>query len=145
MHTYVFNPDTSGGGLVKKNELTFKRKEDYKLLIKVSSVLTSGKKTSVEAGSKDKEASVIQFAYPGSYTEKQLREIATGIYNKRCYDGYSGAITGFGLPRTHAGDILAIEDKMDADRNGRYLVEKVEATYNESSGFSRKNTLSYMV
>jgi hypothetical protein len=145
VHTYVLNPITSAGSLVKKNELKFKRKEDYKLHVKVTSVLPSGKKITVDVGNKDKGASLIQFTYPGQYTEKQLRAIATGIYNNRCYDGYSGTITGFGLPRTHAGDALVIEDKVELDRNGKYLIEKVEITYNESSGFTRKNTLSYRI
>ena len=145
VHTYVVNPETAGGNLVKKNELKFKRKEDFKLRVKVTSVLANGKKTTVEVGNKGDESSVLQFTYPGSYTEKQLTELANGIYNKRCYDGYSGTITGFGLPRTHAGDVLEIDDKKEADRKGRYLIEKVEVGYNESSGFSRKNTLSYKV
>ncbi len=145
VHTYVVNPVTSAGSLVKKSELKFKRKEDYKLQVKVTSILTSGKKTTVEVGNKGDESSVLQFTYPGNYTEKQLTDLATGIYNKRCYDGYTGTITGFGLPRTHAGDVLAIEDKIETGRNGKYLIEKVEVTYNESSGFSRKNTLSYKV
>lgn len=145
VHTYVVNPNTAAGNLVKKNELKFKRKEDFKLRVKVASVLANGKKTTVEVGNKGDESSVLQFTYPGNYTEKQLTDLATGIYNKRCHDGYSGTITGFGLPRTHAGDILEIEDKTEVDRKGKYLIEKVEVGYNESSGFSRKNTLSYKV
>ena len=145
VHTYVINPVTSAGSLVKKNELKFKRKEDYKLLVKVTSMLTNGKKTTVEVGNKEKECSTLHFTYPGKYTESQLKEIATSIYNKRCYDGYSGTITGFGSPRTHAGDALVIEDKIEKDRNGKYMIEKVDITYDESSGFSRKNTLSYKI
>ena len=145
IHTYTINPVTSAGNLVKKNELKFKRKEDYKLQVKVTSMLPSGKKTTVEVGNKDKEGNLLQFTYPGKYTEKQLKEIATGIYNKRCYNGYTGSITGFGSPRTHAGDALVIEDKAEPERSGKYLIEKVEITYDESGGFSRKNTLSYKI
>lgn len=143
VHTYVLNPTNTSGNLVKKNELRFKRKEDYKLHVKVSSTTPDGKKITVDVGNKDKGASLIRFSYPGKYTEAQLREIATGIYNARCYDGYTGSITGFGLPRTHAGDALVIDDQAEPDRAGKYLIEKVVITYDESSGFSRKNELSY--
>jgi hypothetical protein len=141
----VINPITSAGSLVKKNDLKFKRKEDYKLHVSVTSMLLNGKKTTVVVGNKDKGASVIRFTYPGKYTEKQLREFATSIYNKRCYNGYTGTITGFGTPRTHAGDALAIEDKAEPERGDKYLIEKVDITYDESSGLSRKNTLSYKI
>ena len=145
VHTYVLNPVNTAGNLVKKNELKFKRKEDYKLHVKVSSVTTAGKKLTVEVGNKDKGSSLLQFTYPGNHTEAELRKIATSMYNNRCYDGYTGTITGFGLPRTHAGDALVIEDKAEPDRSGKYLIEKVVITYDESSGFSRKNTLSYKI
>lgn len=143
VHTYVLNPQNTAGNLVKKNELKFKRKEDYKLHVKVSSMTPDGKKITVDVGNKDKGASLIQFTYPGKYTEAHLRKIATSIYNNRCYDGYTGTITGFGLPRTHAGDALVIDDQTEPDRAGKYLIEKVVITYDESSGFSRKNELSY--
>ena len=145
-HTYVLNPrEANSGPLVKKNELKFKRKEDYKLHVKVTSIDGTGKKISVDVGNRDKGASLLQFTYPGTYTEEQLRTIATSIYNNRCYDGYSGSITGFGLPRTHAGDALVIDDQLEPERSGRYLIEKVAISYDEDTGFSRKNTLSYLI
>lgn len=145
VHTYVINPVTSAGNLIKKNELKFKSKADFRLHVSVTSMLTNGKKKTVVVGDKETGSSVIRFTYPGKYTEKQLKDFATSIYNKRCYDGYSGSITGFGVPRTHAGDALAIDNKANPERIGKYLIEKVDITYDESSGFSRKNTLSYKI
>ena len=145
VHTYVLNPITTAGNLTKKNELKFKRKEDYKLHVVVSSVDLNGKKLTVSVGDKDKGSSRLKFTYPGKMTEAALRSIAEGIYNKRCYNGYTGTITGFGLPRTHAGDALVLDDKMEPQRAGKYLIEKVEIRYDEGSGFSRKNTLSYKI
>lgn len=147
-HRYVLNPSENiapGDFFVKKNSLKFKRKEDYKLHVKVSSVGADGKKKTVDVGNKDKGASLIQFTYPGTHTEADLRKIATAIYNNRCYNGYAGTITGFGLPRTHAGDALVIDDKLEKDRSGKYLIEKVVIGYNETNGFSRENTLSYRI
>lgn len=145
VHTYTLNPKNSVANLVRKNDLKYKRKEDYKLKVRVTSIQPDGKKTKVEVGSTSQWASVISVTYPGTYTEAELRAFGTSIYNKRCYDGYTGSITGFGIPRTHAGDLLNIEDDQEPDRAGKYMIEKVEIRYDESSGFSRKNTLSYKV
>lgn len=145
VHTYVLNPERQVSNLVKENNLKYKRTEDYKLRVKVSSITPDGKKTTADVGTKTNDANVINVTYPGEYTEAELREYATSIYNKRTYDGYTGTITGFGLPRTHAGDVLKIVDDQEPERAGKYLIEKTEITYDDSDGFKRKNTLSYKV
>ncbi len=145
VHNYVLNQDVPISNLVKNNDLKYKRKEDYKLHVKVTSVQPDGKKKTVEVGNKTKEASLIQVTYPGTYTEAELRAYATSIYNRRCYDGYTGTITGFGVPATHAGDALVINDNIEPERSGKYMIEKVVINYDDSNGFSRKNTLSYKV
>lgn len=144
-HTYILNPTTSAGALVKKNELKYKRKEDFKLRVKVTSTQPNGKKITTEVGSKNKDASVLNVTYPSALSESELKVFATNLYNKRCYDGYTGSITGFGTPRTHAGDTLRIDDKQEPARSGSYLIEKVTITYNNGGGYSRKNELSYKV
>lgn len=144
-HTYILNPGQKLTNLVRKNDLKYQRKEDYKLKVTVTSIQSDGKKLKVSVGNNLKNASQINVSYPGSYTEAELKTIATSIYNKRCYDGYTGTITGFGVPRTHAGDALIIKDNEEPDRAGKYLIEKVLINYSASKGFSRKNTLSYLI
>ncbi len=145
VHNYVLNADSKTTNLVKKNELRYKRKEDYKLHVKVTSIQPDGKKQTVEVGTKTRNASLVQVTYPGTYTEAELRAYATSIYNKRVFDGYSGTITGFGVPPTHAGDALVISDKLEPERGGKYMIEKVVIRYDESNGFSRENSLSYKI
>lgn len=142
-HEYILNPTSPAGNLVKKNDLKYKRKGDFKLLVKVSSIPVKGKKVEAEWGSKATDASAINITYPGSFNKNQLLEYAKSIYNKRCYDGYTGDITGFGTPRTHAGDALQLRDSVQPERSSKNLIEKVVISYSESAGISRKNTLSY--
>lgn len=142
-HTYVMNENRVSANFVKKNDLKYKRKADYRLHVKVTSMPPNGKKVTVEYGSKTKDASLIQIAYPGSHTEAELMAYAQSIYNKRCYDGYTGTITGFGAPATHAGDALILNDSLEPERSGRYMIEKVVVNYDDFNGFSRHNTLSY--
>lgn len=146
-HIYTINApaDRPYQKNVKSNDLKFKRKEDFKVRYKAISNNANGKKTIVVVGNKEREASERTLNFPGGLTEAQLRERATAVMAKTVYDGYTGDITGFGLPRTHAGDTLELRDSEDPARMGRYLIEKVSVSYGLSTGFSRKNTLSYKV
>lgn len=130
---------------VKKNELKYKRKEDFKIRFKATATSPDGKKVSVTVGSHDIDASERTLNFAGPMTEEQLKEKARAIMAKLVYDGYSGTITGFGMPRTRAGDALEIRDKWEPERSGKYLVEKVDILYNESEGYKRVNTLSYKI
>lgn len=146
-HIYTINAPSSNVYLanVKKNDLKFKRKEDFKVRYKAIANNPNGKKTTVIVGNKEKEASERTLNFAGPMTEAQLRERANAVMAKTVYDGYTGDITGFGLPRTHAGDALEIRDSLEPERAGKYLIEKVNIIYDESSGYSRKNTLSYKI
>ena len=137
VHTYMITKD------VKKNELKYKRKEDFKVRYKAVANNPNGKKVTVEVGSKEKDASERTLNFAGPLSEKDLRERALAVMSKAVYDGYTGSITGFGTPRTHAGDALIIKDRFEPEREGKYLIEKVNITYNESGGYSRQNTLSF--
>jgi hypothetical protein len=130
---------------VKKNELKYKRKDDFKIRFKATATNPNGKKVHATVGSLDLDASVRTLNFAGPMTEAQLKEKARGVMSKLVYDGYTGTITGFGMPRTRAGDALQIRDKWEPEREGRYLIEKVDIIYNESDGYKRVNTLSYKI
>ncbi len=146
-HIYTINApaDRPFDNNVKSNELKFKRKEDFKVRYKAIANNPNGKKTTVIIGNKEKDASERTLNFAGPMTEAELREKALNVMKKTVYDGYTGDITGFGLPLTHAGDSLELRDALEPERAGRYLIEKVNITFNESTGYSRKNTLSYKV
>jgi phage protein D len=142
VHEYVI------GENVKKNELKYKRKEDFKVRFRAVATLPNGKKTTAVVGAKEKDASERTLNFAGPMTEAELKQKAEAALAKVRYDGYAGSITGFGVPRTHAGDALTVRDVLEADnryRDGKYLIERVGISYNESSGFSRQNTLSYKI
>ena len=138
-HTYII------GGNIKSNDLKYKRTQDFKIRFKAVATNPNGSKTTVTVGSKETDASERTLNFAGPMTVAQLTEKATGIMAKLVYDGYSGTITGFGVPRTHSGDALLIRDKYEPEREGTYLIEKVDITYNEGEGYQRVNTLSYKI
>ena len=53
-------------------------------------------------------------------------------------------MTGFGLPRTNAGDTLKLISAREPERNGKYLVESVTVRYGNAF-FERINKLGYKV
>lgn len=136
-HTYEFKKN------IKKNDLKYKRKEDYKIKIIAIANRPDGKKSKLEIGSKENNASCRTLNF-GNIEDSELKKLANAELNKLCFDGYTGSITGFGVPRTKAGDTLKIIDKEEPERAGKYLIEGVKIRYGKTY-FERINKLSYKV
>lgn len=140
LHTYEFYTIT-----VKNNKLKYRRAEDVKLRVKATSIPKNGSKPiTYEVGNKEHDSSLYEIKIPEQSYE-DLKKFADAKYKQLCFNGYSGSITGFGNPRTHAGDTLKIVDKQEPDREGNYLIEAVTITYDVAVGFERENTLSFKV
>ncbi|QSW90701.1 hypothetical protein J0383_07795 [Flavobacterium endoglycinae] len=138
VHTYDIRSD------VKANELKYKRKEDMQVRFKAVANLPNGKKKTVMVGSKLPNASEKTLNFAGNFSEAELKQKAEAVLAKAVFDGYTGSVTGFGNPLTRCGDCLKIIDEQNPEREGTYMIETVEISYDDN-GFSRKNTLSYKV
>lgn len=137
VHVYDFEKN------VKKGNLKYKRKEDKHIRIKAVSYSRDGKKTTETVGSKEQFATVKTLSYANK-TAKELRELALAEYKRVSFDGFDGTVTGFGLPRTNAGDTLKLISAREPERNGKYLVESVTVRYGNAF-FERINKLGYKV
>lgn len=132
-HTYHAQGD------VKKSNLEWRRAEDVKLNIKV--VYYDGKhKKTLRIGDSENGSSTINASRVAS-SEADAKSIGRSILDKSRFDGFTGSITGFCEPRTHAGDSLELKSPLLKDKEGTYLIEKVIVTYNQD-GISRENTLA---
>lgn len=137
VHVYDFEKN------VKKSSLKYKRKEDKHIRIKAVSYSRDGKKLTETVGSKEQWATVKTLSYTNK-TAKELRELALAEFKRISYDGFEGTVTGFGLPRTNAGDTLKLVSAREPERNGMYLVENVTVRYGNAY-FERVNRLGYIV
>lgn len=138
-HTYTFYEN------VKANGLKYHRAEDVKVRIKAIANQRNGKKLTHEVGSTDTDASQRTLNF-GAITQEELKTAAEQWYKKVSFDGYTGSVTGFANPKTHAGDSLIIIDREEPDREGKYLIEKTVITYDPfSTGYQRENTLSFRI
>lgn len=132
---------------VKKNGLKFLHKAELKIALTAKALQRNGKTLKVKVGSteSDAEKRTRNYGYEIT-TEKELKAAAEKDLKKWSYDGYQGAITGFGYPLTHAGDTLRIIDPDNSEREGQYLVDKVKINYSaENAQYERVNTLSYKI
>lgn len=137
IHVYDFAKN------VKKSSLKYKRKEDKKVRVKAISYNRDGKKVAETAGSKEEYVSVKTLSFTNK-TVEELRELALAEYNRVCFDGFEGSVTGFGVPRTNAGDTVKLISAKEPERNGKYLVESVTVRYGNAY-YERINKLSYKV
>ncbi len=129
---------------VKKNDLKFESSE-RSLFITAISKQKAGKDVKVEVGNKDKDASKITRHFEVGLNESELRKRANEELKRVAYNGYTGNITGFGVPQTQAGDTLKLVDAENPEREGSYLIESVTINYAISKGFERVNKLSYKI
>lgn len=137
IHTYNFSRN------VKKSNLTFKRKEDFKIRVRAISYLSNGKKITVEVGDMEKEASVRTLSHRDK-SESELREWALKELDRLVFNGFEGSVTGFGYPRVRAGDTLNIISPREPEQDGSYLVESVNVRYGNAY-YERVCELSYKV
>lgn len=135
IHTYNFSKN------VKKSDLKFKRKEDYSIRIKAMSNQRTGKKITVEVGSKEHDASLRTLNFKDK-TATELRTLATKELERLVFDGFEGSITGFGYPRVDVGDTLKIVSPKEPERDGSYLVESMTIRYGNAY-YERVCELSY--
>ena len=81
--------------------------------------------------------------YP-EMTQAELDKYARAEWERARYDGYKGALTGFGFPVVRSTDAVDIEDLNNPDNRGRYLVDEVELTF-DTGGYRRRVELGRRV
>ena len=156
-HTYVFGTKdcTRSDELrqkqlapnIVKNELKFTRKDDMHLRITCKYTDRKGKHHKFEVGDTSHADAQHRTLTLGANiaTEQDARQLAQSEIDRIAFDGYTGKLTGFGLPRTKAGDAVKLMDPDNPERQGTYLIKAVTITYGVGKGFRRENELAYKI
>lgn len=127
---------------VRKSKLVWKRKADQRTRIKVE--YWDGKKKKVHyVGSPGNGTKTIKAVGIGAGKD-DAHKVGESILSKSVYDGFTGSLTGFGEPRTHAGDTIVYQNVLEPEKQGEYLIDKVTIEFNDS-GFSRDNNLGHIL
>lgn len=109
--------------------------EDQKYKIRALSSNRNGKKLKKEYGDDGGDLRTFHFI---DKTEAELLALAKDKLNELKRTRCVGDITGFGIPRTHPGDWLTIDNPYNRDTDGTYQIESVTVHFG-SEGYERIN------
>lgn len=167
---YDFNPSFAqkheyivGNNVRDISKLKYSTTKDFNTKVKIKINHANGKNEEVVYGMKDDgtgnyvptkigtkddkvqdEKGTIKTYQRSHISTATAEQIAKAQLNKIIYSGYTGSVLGFCEPRTKAGDSLAIINEAIPDREGVYMIDKVELTY-EDAKIERENFLSYRI
>lgn len=120
-----FNVDVHSGG----SELIYQRAGDVSLKLKMISI-TDGIRIEYEVGDPEGEQRTM---YYYDYSLSDMKAIANNEIERLRYEGYRGSVTVFGRDFAH-GDIVDLRDDSYPEKDGRYLIRKVNTSFG-ISGF----------
>ncbi|RKR83188.1 hypothetical protein BDD43_3390 [Mucilaginibacter gracilis] len=150
-HTYYLCDEFKNGRRIYRantrpgsNNLVFEHKDSTNVRVEAVANRADGKKFKYSVGPKLEDTSVHKMSFPVGTSDAQVKQFADKVFSSLNFDGYKGSITGYGIPRTKAGDSLNIIDFDYLERDGKYLIEKVVKKYDEN-GISRDNTISFKI
>lgn len=114
------------GENVIDNNLTWRDENDVQLKIKAVHIKPDNTRVEKEVGDEGGEQRTLFFYnLPGG---TNLETVALEEMRRYKYTGYEGGITGFLLPNIEPGNVVSLEDRQFAERNGKYLADKVTTT-----------------
>jgi hypothetical protein len=130
---YVLNYDKDRN--IKAHSLTYKRAEDVRAKVKVSSVLRSGQKLEVTVGDADGNQSEIElFGITNMADLKAKAEAKLAVIKS---DGFEGDVTLFGIPKVRFGDEVELRSALHPERNGAHYIDATTCKYVTGSGIER--------
>lgn len=118
--------------VIKDDDLKYQKAEDVNLKIKAVCVYRDGTKVEGTTGTDGGTEKTLYFY--NVKDQNELAALAKAELKRHSYDGYSGKIQTFLFPFAAPCMIADLEDPVYNERNGRYLIESVETTYNTSGG-----------
>lgn len=136
-HTFEFQKNIIDGG-----DLEYRKEDDVKIKVKVTSMLETNKKIEVEVGDTDGEQRSL-FVY-NITSVAELKKIGEREKEKFKYEGFFGNFETFIEPIVKHGDEITIIDPKTPERNGTYLAEAVNPTFG-INGYFQKITLGIKV
>lgn len=117
------------------NDLRYRRKEDMRLKVTMTSYLSKGKKLKVTVGDDDGQEQKLVCTHVS--TESELKKLAQKELDRLKIDGYQGTLTTYALPFVRHGYTAQVVNFDNPDRDGNYYVDGVTTTVNTSGAYRR--------
>ena len=128
-------------GNIVDNDLIYRRKEENKMKVVVTSTNKKNVVLRTEVG--DPEGEQISIDKKGM-EQKAIQRLAESELNRLQFDGYKGSITGFGRPLARHNDIAVVMSPEYPERDGEYMIDEVKTTFG-MGGFRRQLSLGVKV
>lgn len=110
------------------NDLEYRRREDVKINLTAVIVQPDNSREEVLYGDPEGEKRTLYYYnVPKSAVQKQLGDEIERLK----YDGYRGTFTTFGQPDIQHGDVVELISEVYPERDGAYLVKRVEKTFGQ--------------
>lgn len=120
-----------------ESDLEYERGDDVGIKVQAISMQPDNTKIEITVGDSDGDQRTLHFY---NLSESSLRTAAESEIIRLKYEGYRGSFQTFGEPHVQHGDLATIQDPTHADREGTYLIRKVEYSTGVS-GFRQIITL----
>ncbi len=127
---------------VVKADLSYRRKEDVRVLLKLESIGADNKRIKAEVGDPTGEVRTLHRYQVGSKAE--LERIGRDALKKLAWEGYRGKITGFGRPFVRHGQGVQLFDDFYPEQASEYLVDSVDVEWGDG-GYRRTLTIGQRV
>lgn len=127
-HVFEFNKNILDG-----NSLEYKKEDDVRIKVKVTSMLENNKKLEVEVGDPDGEQRSV-FVYNVTNL-KELEEIGKREKERLKYEGFFGTFETFIEPVVFHGDEIELINKKHPEQNGVYYAEACSPRFGVSGYF----------
>lgn len=129
-------------GNVADNDLVYRRKEENKLRVVVTSTNKKNVVLRTEVG--DPEGEQIDIGNKRGMDQGAIQRLAESELNRLQFDGYKGSIIGFGKPLARHNDIAVVMSPEYPERDGAYMIDEVKTTFG-IGGFRRQLSLGVKV
>ena len=123
------------------HDLTYQNADDVRYRVRATAIGKNNVEVVYENGDPEGEQRTLHYY---DKTAAELKVIADQDLRRFKYTGYRGSFTTFGEPFVNHGDIIELTDKKIPDRNGKYIVKKVNRKFGEG-GYRQEITLEAKV
>lgn len=120
------------------HSLVFAKKEEMPLQIKAISILPDGSKKEVTVGETGGNSTTLHFY---NLTETELKQQATEKLGLLNFEGFRGAFKSWGIPYTTHTMTAQLAHPQYPEKNGNYVINRVQVLFNDRDGYKRINYL----
>ncbi|HLP51238.1 MAG TPA: hypothetical protein VK154_10170 [Chitinophagales bacterium] len=117
------------GSNIISHSLAYRRKEEVKFSVTVTSKNDNGKDKSIKVGDSDGDQRTFTVS---NKSESDMKKLGQQYLEQLQFDGYRGSFTAFGEPAVQHGNIAELADSEEKEKDGNYYIDGVKKTFGQS-------------